>query len=82
MSDVVLRRGLPPRLRELVGLWTGCVAGALVDTDYRTTHVHRRADLEHLAAHLDLPDDLDTAEALDQIDGVVTNAFVRARRPA
>jgi arsenite methyltransferase len=96
VSDVVLRRHLSPGLTELVALWTGCVAGALVDTDYearlrdagftdieiQTTHVHERADLEQLARQLDLPDDIDVGAALDEIDGAVTNAFVRARRAA
>jgi arsenite methyltransferase len=34
ISDIVLRRSLSPSTRALVGLWTGCVAGALVDIDY------------------------------------------------
>jgi arsenite methyltransferase len=34
ISDIVLRRPLSPPTRALIGLWTGCVAGALVDTDY------------------------------------------------
>lgn len=95
VSDVVLRRPLPRRIAELVGLWTGCVAGALVEGDYRakltaagftdveieTTHVHDRHGLAQLAASLDVPADLDLEGALDELDGVVTNAFVRARRP-
>ena len=94
VSVVVLRRNLSPRLSEVVGLWTGCVAGALVESDYRrklsdagftdieiqTTHVHARADLEQLATQLDIPDDIDADAALDEVDGAVTNAFVRARR--
>jgi len=96
VSDVVLRRSLSSPLTELVALWTGCVAGALVGTDYeaklrdagftdieiQTTHVHERADLEQLARQLDIPDDIDVGSALDKIDGAVTNAFVRARRAA
>jgi SAM-dependent methyltransferase len=35
ISDIVLRRALPEPLQELMGLWTGCIAGALVDDDYR-----------------------------------------------
>ncbi|MFI5041657.1 MAG: arsenite S-adenosylmethyltransferase, partial [Acidimicrobiales bacterium] len=34
ISDVVLRRPLAESTRQLIGLWTGCVAGALVDQDY------------------------------------------------
>ena len=35
ISDVVLRRSLSEPTRQLIGLWTGCVAGALVDRDYQ-----------------------------------------------
>ena len=31
VSDVVLRRPISPRLQGLMALWTGCIAGALVD---------------------------------------------------
>ena len=34
VSDIVLRRALPEELQRLMGLWTGCVAGALVEGDY------------------------------------------------
>ena len=35
ISDVVMRRALPASLQHLVGLWTGCVAGALPEDEYR-----------------------------------------------
>jgi len=34
VSDVVLLRPLPDAARRVMRLWTGCVAGALLDTDY------------------------------------------------
>jgi len=34
ISDIVLRRSLPEPVQRAMGLWTGCVAGALVYTDY------------------------------------------------
>jgi SAM-dependent methyltransferase len=34
VSDIVLLRPLAPEWASLVGLWTGCVAGALLDSDY------------------------------------------------
>ena len=34
IADIVLRRGLSEPTRALIGLWTGCVAGALVVEDY------------------------------------------------
>lgn len=34
VSDVVLTRRLGPELATLVALWTGCIAGALLESDY------------------------------------------------
>jgi arsenite methyltransferase len=94
VSDVVLFRPLSPGLTELMGLWTGCVAGALVDTDYEAlltavgfhdveiepTLVHDRAGIVRMASQLELPADLDLDAALDEVDGALANAFIRARR--
>ncbi len=94
VSDVVLLRPLSPRLTELMGLWTGCVAGALLDNEYRAkladvgfhdidieiTHVHERSSLASMANQLELPADFDIDAALDDIDGAIANAFIRARR--
>jgi SAM-dependent methyltransferase len=94
VSDVVLRRPLSERLTTLMGLWTGCIAGALLDTDYEAklaaagfhdvevvpTLVHDRAALVSMAAGLGIPDDLDIDAALDEADGAIANAFIRARR--
>ena len=35
ISDIVLRRELPESLQRVMRLWTGCVAGALLEGDYR-----------------------------------------------
>ena len=35
VSDIVLRRKLPPVLEKSMAAWTGCVAGALLESDYR-----------------------------------------------
>jgi arsenite methyltransferase len=94
VSDVVLRRPLSPRLTELMGLWTGCVAGALVDTDYdamltavgfhdieiEPTLVHDRDRIVRMASQLELPPDLHLDAALAELDGAIANAFIRARR--
>jgi arsenite methyltransferase len=67
ISDLVLTRPLPAHLSGLVGLWVGCVAGALVTVDLRAeleaagfadvsiqpTQVFRRPDLLALADQLD-----------------------------
>jgi SAM-dependent methyltransferase len=94
VSDVVFFRPLSPGLTELMGLCTGCVAGALVDTDYEAlltavgfhdveiepTLVHDRAGIVRMASQLELPADLDLDAALDAVDGALANAFIRARR--
>jgi len=94
VSDVVLLRPLSPGLSRLMGLWTGCVAGALRDTDYRAklaaagfhdvevqpTLVHQRGDLARMAVDLHVPAGVDLEAALDEADGAVANAFIRARR--
>ena len=47
ISDIVLRRPLSERTRGLIGLWTGCVAGAMVDADYQETL--QAAGFEHVS---------------------------------
>jgi SAM-dependent methyltransferase len=34
VSDIVMLRPLPPEWVSVVGLWTGCISGALLDADY------------------------------------------------
>jgi SAM-dependent methyltransferase len=66
ISDVVLRRELPEAVRRSMELWTGCVAGALLEEDYRgklatagfadvsvePTRVFGREDAEEMAAQV------------------------------
>jgi len=66
ISDIVLRRPLSDGTRGLIGLWTGCVAGALVDEVYEAklrsagfddvsiepTRVYEEDDIVALAAEL------------------------------
>lgn len=35
ISDIVLRHPLPDEITRAMALWTGCVAGALLESDYR-----------------------------------------------
>jgi SAM-dependent methyltransferase len=44
ISDIVLRRPIPGELQGVMGLWTGCVSGALVDAEY--LHELTRAGFE------------------------------------
>jgi SAM-dependent methyltransferase len=66
VSDIVLLRPLPEPARRAMRLWTGCVAGALLDTEYvdkltaagftgaavEVTRRYERQDLLDLAADL------------------------------
>jgi SAM-dependent methyltransferase len=95
ISDVVLQKELPEDLQGLMALWTGCIAGALVVGDYQDklaaagftdaevlpTLVHDREAVKRLATSIPLPDGFDQERALDEYDGAVANAFIRARRP-
>lgn len=81
VSDVVLLRPLPGSLAGLVALWTGCVAGALLDRDYvdrlhavgfvdasvEVTRTYTRSDLAELAEMID-PADL--PDGLDRAGAV------------
>ena len=72
IADIVLRRALPGPTSALIGLWTGCVAGALVVADYESklraagfedvsiepTRVFGEGDLDALAAELSVDADL------------------------
>jgi arsenite methyltransferase len=67
VSDIVLTREIDEALRGVVALWTGCISGALLDTDYLTrlesagfeepsvevTRRYDRADLEAMADQID-----------------------------
>ena len=99
ISDIVLRRHLPHPVTAAMGLWTGCVAGALVEEDYldelavagfeqigiEAVHVFGRADITRMAEDLqssgDLPATLDLGATIDELEGAVMSAFVRARKP-
>ncbi len=95
ISDVVLQRALSADLAGLIVLWTGCVAGALVVEDYvaklaaagfedasvTPTLVHDRDALERLTTGVTFPEGIDPSRVYDEYDGVVANAFIRARRP-
>lgn len=90
VSDVIVREGLPSDVRESMHLWTGCIAGALEETEFLTllreagfenpsiepTRVYSRDD----AAAVMAGTGLDVALA-DKIDGKIFSGFVRATKP-
>jgi len=91
VSDIVLTEALPEEARSSLALWTGCVAGALQESEYRSllaeagfegievepTRVYRAEDARDYLAGAGL----DPAPA-ESLDGKVMSAFVRATKPA
>ena len=91
ISDIVVRQALPDAVRALMGLWTGCVAGALVDTDYEArllragfdqvtitpTQVYSRDDLVGIAGDLAprLPAELGADDIEDAVDRLAGNVM-------
>ena len=92
VSDVVTRGAVAPEIRQSVLLWVGCVAGALVDYEYRSklsaagfeqidiepTRIYRAEDArEFLSAA-----GVDVDAIAPEVDGKFLSAFVRAVKPA
>lgn len=91
VSDIVLTRDIPSQLRGVVALWTGCISGALRDTDYvatlhsmgfaaagvEVTRRYERADLEAMADQLD-PSQLPEGMSLAEAVDALDGAFVSA----
>jgi len=94
VSDIVLRRELPEDLRKSLNLWTGCVAGALVEADYvaklkaagfqdvavEATRIYTKDDAAEMASTSSCCG-TDLGPVLAGLDGAVMSAFIRARRP-
>ena len=91
VSDIVLLRPLAPEWVSLVGLWTGCVAGALVDADYldkleaagftdtsiQITRTYTRDDLVDMAGLLP-PDSLPDGSTPEEAILSLEGAFASA----
>ncbi|MCL5958097.1 MAG: arsenite methyltransferase [Chloroflexi bacterium] len=94
ISDIVVRRPLPERIRKDVESWVGCVAGAMSDTEYNqrltragfegisidTTYVYRVEDAD-LTEVRQMLDELSWEER-ESLSGSVTSCFIRATKPA
>ena len=88
VSDVVLRGDLPEPVLKSVGLWTGCVSGALHEDEYRRllvaagftdvsiepTRIYSNDDVKALLDSAGLTDD----GLVDAVEGKIMSAFVRA----
>lgn len=92
VSDVVIRGRAPAGLRRNLALWVGCLGGALTETEVRSklkkagfgevgierTRVYTVRDLRELAAGAGA----DGAVIGTGLDGKVSGAFVKAKKPA
>ncbi len=92
VSDVVARGEVPAEVRRHVELWSGCIAGALEESDYRAklaaagfeaidvepTRIYSAAQCREWFAQAGVEAD----KAASELDGRFMSAFVRARKPA
>ena len=93
VSDIVIRRELPDSVRQSMNLWTGCVAGALMESDYidklklagfididvEPTRIYSKDDAAEMVSSACCGGEL--TATLNALDGAVMSAFVRARKP-
>jgi arsenite methyltransferase len=90
VSDVVFlgsKRDLPESVLETVGLWTGCVAGALEREEYED--ILKEAGFEEIAVEVtnvyapEVVEGLAGPEEIEALRSVpAASAFVRARKPS
>jgi SAM-dependent methyltransferase len=90
VSDIIVREGLPPAVKESMALWTGCVAGALEEQEFidlltaagfeqpgiEPTRVYSRDDAAALLEGTGLDQSL-----ADDVEGKIMSGFVRATKP-
>jgi ubiquinone/menaquinone biosynthesis C-methylase UbiE len=90
VSDIVFRGEVPESVRRSVELWIGCVASALQETEYRSllaevgfeeievepTRIYRAEDAVAFLQEAGI----DPA-GVEEVEGKVMSAFVRARKP-
>ncbi len=92
VSDVVVRHELPAAVKKSMELWTGCVAGALLESEYvaklgaagftdievEPTRIYTKDDAAEMASSCCGEE---TETALKALDGAVMSAFIRAKKP-
>jgi len=92
VSDIVCRGEIPSVVRQNMGLWVGCVAGALQDSQYRQlladagfvdieiepTRIYAFDDARNMLAGAGLDADVLARE----VTGRIMGAFIRARKAA
>ena len=92
VSDIVVRRELPEAIKRSMELWSGCVAGALLESEYagklkaagftdievEPTRIYTNDDAAEMASGCC---GAETDIALKALDGAVMSAFIRAKKP-
>jgi ubiquinone/menaquinone biosynthesis C-methylase UbiE len=92
VSDIVVRRELPEPVKKSMELWSGCIAGALLESEYvaklraagftdievEPTRIYTKADAEEMVSSCCGGE---TEAALMELDGAVMSAFIRAKKP-
>jgi ubiquinone/menaquinone biosynthesis C-methylase UbiE len=91
VSDIVVRRELPSEVKKSMELWSGCIAGALLESEYieklkaagftdikvEPTRIYTQDDAAEMASCCGAE-----AEAtLKALDGAMMSAFIRAKKP-
>lgn len=90
VSDIVLRKSLPEKVKQDMMAWSGCIAGALLDQEYRDKLAaagFTDIDVEVIREYdpsdekmLKLLESL-SIEEKEQFHGAIFSAFVRAKKP-
>lgn len=89
VSDIVLKKSIPQKLRQDLTAWAGCIAGALGETEYQgkltaagfenvEVQVTRIYDFTDLDAELFT---LLSKDELAELKGAVVSSFIRAHKP-
>jgi SAM-dependent methyltransferase len=97
ISDIVLRRPISGSTQALMGLWTGCIAGALIAETYQAkleeagfehvgiepTRIFETDDIAAMAGDLavEVPEARAVDEIIGELGGSIMSAFVRGRKP-
>jgi len=91
VSDIVVRRELPAEVKKSMELWSGCIAGALLESEYveklraagftniqvEPTRIYTKDDAAEMASCCGEEADA----ALKALDGAMMSAFIRAKKP-
>lgn len=91
VSDIVITKPLPEVVRQNMLAWAGCMAGALLDEEYKTKLA--KAGFENIELQITRSYDLNTpaaeellpglvGEERNEWNGAIVSAFIRGRKPS